>query len=287
MLSKASDLATTVQDLISMPEVCFQVYNIANDPLCSAVEMASAIGQDPGLAVNVLKVANSPYYGFPSRVDTITRAIAVIGTQDLRELVLATSIVGAFSSLSEDVIDLRAFWHHSLLTGLVARRLGSKAITPVLRRERLFVAGLLHTMGHLVMATVDPDRYQKMQEEARNPGVSMSSLEWKYFDCKHTEVAYELMTAWRLPEMLRDAALNYLYPENSDDYQLETSITHVASHFVAAELDLHEPAAADRVSTIAWKVTGLTPELVSEALGSSITEYADVASAFLVNVRTG
>ncbi|MDH5693022.1 MAG: HDOD domain-containing protein [Gammaproteobacteria bacterium] len=278
---KASELVAKTHDIISMPEICFNVYNMANNPLCSAVEMAQAISADPGLSANVLKVANSPYYGFPSRVDSITRAIAVIGTQDLRELVLATSIVGAFSDVCQDTVNLNAFWHHSLITGLVARQLGGKAKTPILRKERMFVAGLLHKIGVLVMATSKPDLYKQTQSQQSDIYHLLTQGEQDLFGCDHTEVGESLMKSWNLPDMLSAVTRFHLSPTGCDEFKLETAIIHIASMAVANDLAIDTGGLTAPICEQSWVLTGLTEEQVNEAIGKSILEYSEVASAFL------
>ena len=118
------DLVKDVAEVVALPEVCTRVISMTEGTKYSAAEIAQVVGRDPGLTTQILKIANSPYYGFPSRIDTISRAVTVIGNRELRDLVLATSVINTFSHMEDAVADLNDYWRHSLYVGVVARHLG-------------------------------------------------------------------------------------------------------------------------------------------------------------------
>lgn len=282
----AKQLVDGVSDLVSLPEICFRVNEMADDPNCSAIELARTVSQDPALTVRLLKIANSPYYGFPSRVDTLTRAIAVIGTQDLRQLVLATSIMKAFDQFPGDIIDIERFWNHSVMVGLIAKKLGPHAKTPVLHNERLFVAGLLHDLGHLVMSMRIPELVRVMRERYAQGVESYGDTENLVFDVDHAEVGEALMQKWNLPESLQQVSRYHHHPEKAKKFELDVSIVHVANymasqaHFVFIENE-NTPLT---VSDYALKLTGFSKQTMTNVLNEAASEFGDILGAFLVPV---
>ena len=123
--------------------------DLINDPDASAAEIGDVISEDPALTARLLKIVNSAFYGFPSRIETVSRAITIVGTLELLDLILAASVVKAFSGIPSELVDMDQFWEHSLYTGVTARVLAGRHRAP--DTERYFVAGLLHDIGALVL----------------------------------------------------------------------------------------------------------------------------------------
>ena len=138
-----------------MPEVFYKLNAAIEDPGCTFDDIGEIISIDPALTVRLLKVVNSPMYGFPSRIDTVSMAITILGTRQLRDLVLATAVVGQFHNLTEAVVDMETFWCHSICSAVAARTISLHL--KVNNSERFFVAGLLHDIGKLVMYLTHPD----------------------------------------------------------------------------------------------------------------------------------
>ena len=122
------------------------------DPNTTANDLGRVIGRDTGLTARLLKIVNSAFYGFQSRIETVSRAVTIIGMRELRGLVLAASAIEAFSKVPNKVLNMANFWRHSVYCGVVAQLLAERS--NVLHAERLFVAGLLHDIG-LVAIPID------------------------------------------------------------------------------------------------------------------------------------
>jgi len=271
-----------VDHLVALPDVCFRVNEMADDPVSSAADMAQVIGRDPNLAAQLLRIANSPYYGFPSKVETISRAITVIGTQDLRDLVLSASVINAFNVKANELIDMERYWSHALFTGLVARQLGSKTSTKVLCKERLFVAGLLHDIGQLVMSVKIPELMGIMVTRGKEEAEPFFETERLIFNIGHGEIGAELMKQWHLPASLQAVAKYHHEPEKADDFLLEVSIVHISNALAHLSniggLGVKEQV---KISPLAWKTTGLNKSTVLGAVEMAKTEFEKSASAFI------
>lgn len=187
--------------LLSLPDSFMEVNRLVDDPRCSGADFARAIGRDPVLTARLLRVANSPLYGFPSRIDTIERALTVIGTRALRDLVLAASAVGVFARMP--IEEMREFWEHSLRCGVAARLLAMHAGEP--EPEALFAAGLLHDVGELILLVKLPEIARETRIRSQDTGLPLYALERSILGFDHAEVGAALMQAWRLPETICDA----------------------------------------------------------------------------------
>ena len=271
-----------VDHLVALPDVCFRINEMADDPVSSAADMAQVIGRDPNLAAQLLRIANSSYYGFPSKVETISRAITVIGTQDLRDLVLSASVINAFNTKPNELIDMQKYWSHALFTGLVARQLGSKTSTKVLCKERLFVAGLLHDIGQLVMSVKIPELMGIMVTRGKENAEPFFETERLIFNIGHGEIGAELMKQWHLPASLQAVAKYHHEPEQAEDFLLEVSIIHIANALAHLSgiggLGVKQQV---KISPLAWKTTGLNKSTVLGVVEMAKTEFEKSASAFI------
>lgn len=271
-----------VDHLVALPDVCFRVNEMVDDPNSSALDIAKVLGRDPNLSAQLLRIANSPYYGFPSRVETISRAITVIGMQDLRDLVLSTSVINAFGADQNELINMEKYWRHSLFTGFIARELGSQTTTKVLCKERLFATGLLHDIGQLVMTAKIPEIMRIILQRAKEDLEPYHDVEQLVFGLGHSEIGAELMKKWNLPESFQAVARYHHEPEKAGDYRLEVSIVHIAnamSHIA----NMHGLGFKEKlsISPEAWAITGLTKKQVVRATKKAASEFEDTVKAFV------
>ncbi|MBI4984717.1 MAG: HDOD domain-containing protein [Rhodocyclales bacterium] len=155
METTASDLVKDISGLVTLPDVYLRISQLLDNPNSGAGDIAKAIARDPAFTLRLLKVANSALYRFPSAISTVTKAVSVIGTSQIRNLALSMSVAKSFAGLPNDLVSMENFWKHSLYCALVARHLGREA-----RRcdpDALFTAGLLHDIGELVIFNRRPD----------------------------------------------------------------------------------------------------------------------------------
>ena len=129
-------------DIYSLPTIYEKLDREINDPLSNLEDMANILLDDSGLSARILKLTNSAMYNFHSKDDTITRAITIIGTTQLRDLALATSVVSLFKGIDSSILDMEDFWKHSIAVGIAARVIATYRSEPNV--ERFYLMGLLH-----------------------------------------------------------------------------------------------------------------------------------------------
>jgi HD-like signal output (HDOD) protein len=220
---RPEDLVRGSLRLVTLPEIFIKVSRMVDDPRCSGAAIAQAIGHDPALSARLLRIANSPFYGFPSRIDTLTRAVTVIGTRGLRDLVLASTAVRVFARVG--VLDMYAFWKHSLLCGLGSRLLAVRCGVP--EPEALFVSGLLHDIGQIIILTKLPEVGRETRVRAEDCALPLHLLERSVMGFDHAAVGGELLRQWMLPKTIWEAVKFHHDPAGATA-TLDASIVHVA-----------------------------------------------------------
>ena len=164
--------------------------------------------------------------------------MGIVGTEQLMQLVLATTVVGQFKGIPRDIFDIEYFWEHSVACGLSARAIQEA------RGERdgefFFVAGLLHDIGRLVLCLKVPDQLRVVLNFAQKSGDRWYKAEAKYFGFDHGGVGGALLRSWSLPERLQEAVAHHHFPASAEKFSLEASIVHLAdriSHHILLKRD--------------------------------------------------
>lgn len=278
-MSNARDLIDDTLELASLPAVVLRALELLNAPDSSAADIGQVISEDPALSVRLLRIVNSSFYGFPSRIETISRAITIVGTLEITDLVLGSSAVEAFAGLPNELIDMQQFWEHSLYAGVVARVLARHHRAP--NTERFFVSGLLHDIGSLVLYHQRPEESRRALELAR-AGRPLHQVEQEIFGFDHSDVGAELMQAWNLPEAFVEAARHHHRPVEAQEFPLETAMVHLAD-VIAAGAHL-TGSATNQVPPLeprAWELTGLALDITESVIEEADRQYADALAVIL------
>ena len=193
-------LVASVLQLISLPEIYLRLQKTINDPLHTREQVADIIAFDPALSARVLRIANSSYYGFPRQIDSVVDAVGLIGEIELRNLVLATTVVGTMSALSYKGIDIDRFWMHSLRCGITARLIAKKIGGA--NAEVLFLGGILHDLGMLVIYQQHSILAGAVMRQIDEHHQLRDQAEREILGFDHAEVGALLVDAWGLsPEI--------------------------------------------------------------------------------------
>ena len=198
MLTTALQYAEKAEKLCVLPDVYLRLKEMMDDEQSTLTDIANVIALDPALASKLLKVANSALFNFPREVDSISRAISILGTSEVHNLINTYGVTTAFSSIDTSIIDMDRFWEISvdcaLLCKFLARKKGIK------NSKSIFVSGLLHNIGELVVMHSDPKKVQYCQ------GYDKNETPWQrqqdVFGFTYADCSAELLNLWQLPQSI-------------------------------------------------------------------------------------
>ena len=277
-----SALVTDVKGLVTPPHVFLKVTELMRSSDSSAKDFESVIAVDPSLSARLLRIANSSFYSFASQVDTVARAVAVIGMRDLYSLVTAVSAVKSFSKITNELVSMDTFWRHSIMIGLVARNLAKRC--NVLHGERLFVTGLLHDIGSLVLFNRLPGLSRDLMLVTKGDEELLHRAEWDTLGFTHAHVAGQLLAMWQLPSSLTGAIAAHHDPSSIEDARVDATLVQLADIF-AGHSDLGgfvEGERRDRpVPSQAWEVLGVDGDNIDaeELIGDTQSQFVDTVAA--------
>jgi HD-like signal output (HDOD) protein len=218
-------LANGAVKLASLPGIVTQALEALNDPNSSYGYVAGIISKDTALSAKLLKLVNSALFGFPEPVDTISRAVTVVGASRLTSLALGVSLISVFKSVPRHVLNMRSFWEHSLACGALARNLAACAGHP--SEERCFVEGLLHDIGRLVMLKNHPAHVTYVIAQAARENIPVRDAEREIWGFDHAGLGGRLLESWKFPPALVRAVGGHHGPDGKGIHP-DAAITHVA-----------------------------------------------------------
>ena len=268
------EIVKGVAKLASLPEVCVRVNEMVDDPHSSAAEIGHVISRDTALTSQLLRIANSAFFNFPSKISTISRAITVIGERELRYLVLALSAVRSFSKISIELTNMASFWRHSVYCGAVARLLAERC--HVLHGERLFVAGLLHDIGFLVLLHRVPELESVALQRAHDGNEELFAVEEELLGCDHAKVGKELLQQWGLPSVLCETVACHHNIQAAEETRLDAAILHISDVIAnRAELPVEYDGPLPAFDPQAWDIIGLDESIVGELAEEAAPLFAE------------
>jgi HD-like signal output (HDOD) protein len=181
-----------------------------------AVELCRMLAQDPLLAARVLRLANSPFFGIPSQVGSLQEAIMVLGTSNLRGLVLSTGLIAAFADAGATTRSLAT----AAAAGVLARALRQDA-------GLAFTAGLLHNLGELLLGHFAAARWQALEGATDETAPARLEKEQQVFGYDNCALAAEIARQWRFPRELQSTLRQHRHPSD-DPVEPLADLVHVA-----------------------------------------------------------
>jgi len=269
------DKVKTIINLPALPSIAMEVVEMVDNPRTSASQLGKIISSDQALTAKVLKIANSPFYGFPKKISTIDFAIIVLGFDALKEIVISISLVSSLQKKSDTYFDSKAFWDHSIATGVIARKLARDLGYRV--SGEVFVGGLLHDMGVSVMHRYFNGEFRRIVDIARESDLTFTEAEESVMGVTHAEIGSWLAERWNLPDHLVEAILHHNTPMKAEMNPELVSIIHcadnVASRIAADPIEFDKGIEFDAGALERLQLSD--PNILEEF----IKKYAEVVSA--------
>lgn len=227
------ELVNKTVELPTIPAVLTRLNSVMANPEASAKDVAAVIAADPAVATNMLRIVNSPYYGLQVRVSSIDLAVSILGFNMTRKVALKAAVFSVFAKEKgpEQSFDFKGFWRHAVFSGVAARTLGgaSRSLASAHGGD-LYMCGLLHDIGKIILLEKQHDRYVAMLAEASRSQRTEIEVELDRFGFTHADVGSVLAIKWFLPEDLTIAIRYHHAPARDPFHQSLSSLIHLADH---------------------------------------------------------
>jgi putative nucleotidyltransferase with HDIG domain len=252
-----SQVVKSVRDLPTLPSVVLDLISSFEREDVDVTMLAEKMSRDQALAAKTLRLANSSFYGLAAKVRTVKQAIVVLGFDSARALAVASSVIDTFGGSKSQQIDVAGFWRHSIAAALCARSLARHA---KLDQDYAFIAGLLHDIGRLVLASGFPDEYAQVVEYCALNDTTTSEAELRVLGVDHQLTGQMLAEAWKFPPVIQRAIGQHHAPAAADLSDVP-GVVHAANAMVQA-LDLGGGVhiAVPRLLDATWDSLRLTPD---------------------------
>lgn len=249
--------------LLAIPQVVGEVLRLLDDPDSRQSEIAARLAQDPALVAILLRLANSPAFAPARTVDSVERAIVLLGRDHLRRLVIAGAVTQASERLpAQNLLPLEVFWRHSAYCAVIARLL-AEMTAPALAGS-VFVGGLLHDLGQLALFSQAPEAAHRafLRSLSEPSAVTPQDAERAELGFDHAELGGALAERWGLPDVLCACVRFHHTPlAVPEPHALPVALVHLANTGAhLAELDSRDWSDAPPVESKLWKRLDLGPE---------------------------
>ena len=261
-----------------------ELQEVINNPQSNLLNVGEVVEKDPDLTVRLLRLGNSSFYGFPTRLETVSEAISLIGLVQVQDLLTASSVMEVFAGVPEEFVSMESFWRHSLACGIGARLLAVAGRLP--KPDKFFVAGLVHDLGRLVLFSQAPECAREVFECYYSEHQLLREAETKVMGFDHAQIGEALLRDWQYPVQLIEAVAYHHLPVSAPSQKTAASIVHLADHLVNA---LQMGSSGERfvppLNLKAWEHLGFASDML-ESVMSAIDEQIETVQEVFLASRT-
>jgi putative nucleotidyltransferase with HDIG domain len=223
-------LVDKIENVPTLPIVVSKILAATQDPRTSAEDVNKIILTDQALTAKILKLVNSAFFGFPRRIGTVTEAVVILGFGTIRNLAITASVFHSFGTTGGGKFDRSAFWRHCVGVGVASRRIARMLNMPT--HEDVFIAGLLHDLGKVVLDQYFRDDFREALALAKEKEQSLYVSEKEVFGLSHAEIGMWLAEHWNMPLFLCQTIGYHHEPSKATEDVPVVSMVHIANSVV-------------------------------------------------------
>lgn len=223
-LPSLTEVEAAIGQLPALPTIIMEVLRVIDSGAAEMMVLDRLISNDQGLASRILRIANSPFYGMSTHIDTIKDACVLLGVHTLRHLTLACGVISRFPPGKDGGFDRLQLWRHAVGVGIAARVLATRCH---LDADQAFTAGLLHDIGKLALDTCFPAQYAQVLKYRDSADCSLRAAELAVLGFDHSSVGVALGVRWHLPAGICAAIGGHHSPDRDPALPL-TDLVHIA-----------------------------------------------------------
>jgi len=279
-LERLDVLITEVDKLVSLPDIYYRLETALEDPTSTIDDFSRLLSVDPSLCARLLRMANSAFYSFPAKIETIERAVGTIGLRQIRELVLVTSVIEMFNGVPIEHVNMRSFWEHSVAVGVLARAVAQYAGMP--QSERFYIPGLLHDIGRLVLYLKFPGMMAEILDQAAVQAQMLYTFEDQQLGYTHADIGGRLLEFWKVPQSIHEPVRYHHKPAEGPDYNQMACAVHIADAWVnRQQLGSSGEHTEPPINAEALRLMSIQEYELEEIWALAKDEVADVINQFL------
>ncbi len=272
------DIVRHETELASFPDIYFKIKEVLDNPTSSANDIAQVVNTDVGLSAKLLRLVNSPFFGFSTTIDSVARAVSLVGVKELSTLALGISTINFFKDIPPELMDMKTFWKHSLRCAVLAKLLASRQGLP---SDRFFTGGLLHDVGRLVLFKNMPYASTEALLYARGNMIPLVEAEAEVLGFDHTEIGRMLLDEWQFPANLTMLVAHHHDPAAAVEPR-EAAVIQLADNLAnAAEIAAGGKFVLPGMDRAAWDSMAIDTVDLDEITRMHDEHIEDITSIFL------
>lgn len=223
-------LVSQMQSLPSIPQLYLELVEELQSENPSIVRISDVISRDIGMCTKMLQLVNSAFFGLPRKIANPEEAVSYLGVETVKALVLYLHIFSLYERVKLRGFSFDKLWSHCWSTGVIARKIGQLERVPMVDSDELFITGLLHDVGKLVLVTGLPTQYQEALDLKEREGLSDYVAEMVVFGASHADVGAYLLGQWGLPKGIVEGVAGHHLPASEGAEGIcPANVVHVAN----------------------------------------------------------
>jgi len=285
---KTIDMAVKIRQMIeeqinlpSPPAVAVQILDAVQKQEASIQVLARIITADPALTGKMLSIANSGFYALPNKVTSIERALSVLGTNLIKNIALSFVIAADLRGDKTSSFDFEYFWRRSVTSAVAAELLADLLRV---KNDDIFVTGLLHDIGVLVMYLSKGEQYTELLHERKRLGTSLIELEQQAFGFDHQQLGFILVSDWGLPDKIAEPIrYHHKTDQTSDEHRQSTDILWFADLLSAIYTEADTGERVRQLEDKMVETLNLQPETIRELVDEVATKSISILQTFEID----
>ena len=274
-------IINTIKEFSTLPTIYSSLVDVLTDPAATTQAVSELIACDQASTSKVLKIVNSPFYGFPGQIDTISRAVVVLGFNEIYNLILSSYVMDFFTR-KESFSDFQPvdFWRHSIAVGIATKILGRW--TEHSNQENFFISGILHDIGKLVFFQYGEEQFSLALEICEIERKPIGQAELKVFGMDHAQAGALLAEKWEFPEPIIQAIRYHGLETVPLKYDFLAAAVHLGNALARAlELGFPGDDLIPRPNPLALEILNLKPGSLAEMVPLLLEDYDEICQALL------
>jgi putative nucleotidyltransferase with HDIG domain len=253
-----------IRDLPTLPAVFVRVIRALRNPNASVKDISRVVEADQAIAMKILRLINSSFYGLSRSVDSVHQAIVLLGSNTLKNVVISASVFKALGGGGQDkAFNRESFWQHSIGCGMIARCLGNHV--GCCQDEEGFIAGIIHDIGKVVLDQYFHEKFVKVLNHSRQNGVSFYQAEGEVLGTNHSEIGAFLAETWSLPDKLVNVIAHHHHFEAGTEHASIVALVQVSDMLARQyKVGFGGDDQVPLLDAVIWEQLHLTPEQIGE-----------------------